>query len=171
MNGYKKIAPEAVSGNTFNMIGREWMLVTATDSEGKVNTMTASWGGVGVLWNRNVAFVFVRPQRYTFGFTESGERATLSFFRGGYKKEMGYCGSKSGRDTDKIADTGLSPVVTDEGATGFSEAKLILSCRKLYAEPLKKSAFADAGVCAECYPADDFHTMYVYEIEGVYEKE
>ena len=64
MNGYKKIAPEAVSGNTFNMIGREWMLVTATDSEGKVNTMTASWGGVGVLWNRDVAFVFVRPQRY-----------------------------------------------------------------------------------------------------------
>ena len=171
MNGYKKISPEAVSGNTFNMIGREWMLVTATDSEGKVNTMTASWGGVGVLWNRNVAFVFVRPQRYTFGFTESGERATLSFFRGRYKKEMGYCGSKSGRDTDKIADTGLSPVVTDEGATGFSEAELILSCRKLYAEPLKKNAFADVGVCEECYPAEDFHTMYVYEIEGVYEKE
>ncbi len=170
MNGYNRITPEAVSGNAFNMIGNEWMLVTATGADGRVNTMTASWGGVGVLWNKRVAFVFIRPQRYTFGFAESGERATLSFFRGGYKKELGYCGSRSGRDTDKIADTGLTPVLTDEGATGFSEAELIMSCRKLYGQWLDGGAFFDEDARASSYPAEDYHKMFVYEIEGVYER-
>lgn len=171
MNGYKKISPQEIEGNAFRMIGDEWMLVTASDSEGRYNTMTASWGGIGVLWNEPVCFVFVRPQRYTHEFTESGELATMSFFRGGYKKEMGYCGTKSGRDTDKIADTGLSPVTTDEGAVGFSEAQLILSCRKLYTDKLHETGFHDETVRDNSYPMRDYHTVYVYKVEGVYEKE
>ena len=171
MNGYKKIAPQEIEGNVFNMIGDEWMLVTASDSEGRYNTMTASWGGLGILWNEPVAFVFVRPQRYTHEFSESGEAVTLSFFRGGFKKEMGYCGSKSGRDTDKIADTGLIPVTTDEGSVGFEQAELILSCRKLYSDRLHEAGFHDEAVRGASYPLRDYHTVYVYKIEGVYEKE
>lgn len=171
MNGYRKIAPTEISGNVFSMIGDEWMLVTASDSEGNFNTMTASWGGVGILWGEPVAFVFVRPQRYTHEFSEDGDRATLSFFRGGYKRELGYCGSKSGRDTDKIADTGLLPIETDEGSVGFEQARLILSCRKLYSDKLREAGFHDEAVRAASYPMRDYHTVYVYRIEGIYVKE
>lgn len=171
MNGYKKIAPQEIEGNAFKMIGDEWMLVTASDRKGGYNTMTASWGGVGILWGEPVCFVFVRPQRYTHEFSEDGELSTLSFFRGGYMKEMGYCGSKSGRDTDKIADTGLVPVTTDEGAVGFEQANLILSCRKLYSDKIKESCFFDEAVRNKNYPLRDYHTVYVYLVEGVYEKE
>ena len=171
MEGYKKIAPTELSGNVFHMIGDEWMLVTATDKEGGYNTMTASWGGVGVLWGEPVAFVFVRPQRYTHGFTESGDRVTLSFFGGEYKRELSYCGTKSGRDTDKVADTGLLPVKTDEGSVGFSQATVILSCRKLYSDRLHEAGFTDEAVRAASYPGRDYHTAYVYKIEGVYVRE
>ena len=170
MNGYKKIAPEDIKGNVFQMIGNEWMLVTASDGEGKYNTMTASWGGMGVLWNKHVCFVFVRPQRYTYEFTEGGDRATLSFFRGDCKQALAYCGSKSGRDTDNIADTGLIPVTTDEGSVGFEQAELIVSCRKLYSEKLKETSFHDEEVREGSYPGRDYHMMYVYEVEGVYER-
>lgn len=171
MVGYKKTEPREIEGNVFRMIGDEWMLVTASDKDGRYNTMTASWGGMGILWGEPVCFVFVRPQRYTHEFSESGELATLSFFRGEYMRELGYCGSKSGRDTDKIADTGLLPVTTDEGAVGFSQAKLILSCRKLYSDKLREASFHDEAIREADYPHRDYHTVYVYKIEGVYEKE
>ncbi len=171
MNGYKKTSPTEFEGNVFRMIGDEWMLVTATDKDGGYNTMTASWGGMGILWGEPVAFVFVRPQRYTHEFTESGDRATLSFFGGSCRSELSYCGTTSGRDTDKIADTGLTPVETDEGSVGFEQAKVIISCRKLYSDKLCEAGFHDEKVRAAAYPKRDYHTVYVYKIEGVYVKE
>ncbi len=170
MQNFKKIAPEALSGNTFSMIGTDWMLVTAKDPEGKINTMTASWGGVGILWNEPVAFVFVRPQRYTHEFTESTDGATLTFFGDGSRKMLSYMGTVSGRDEDKIAKCGLTPVMTDEGEPAFEEARVILSCRKLYTDVLKKECFCDKKALGN-YPEEDFHTVYVYKIEGVYIKE
>ena len=98
----KSIKPEELDKNVFHMIGREWLLVTA-EKAGKVNTMTASWGGVGVMWGRNVAFIVIRPQRYTKEFVDAGDYFTITFFDG-YKKELGVLGSKSGRDGDKITE-------------------------------------------------------------------
>ncbi len=167
---YKKIAPEALEGNPFQVIGRDWMLVTATDADGNANTMTASWGGVGVLWNRHVAFVFVRPQRHTHKFTESGDVLTLSFFGGEERKALSYCGTVSGRDEDKFAGSGLTRLDMEDGAVAFEEAKVILVCRKLYADVLKKDACCDKAVL-ECYPENDFHTVYVVDVEKVYVKE
>ncbi len=109
------------------MIGDEWMLVTA-QKEGVVNTMTASWGGVGVLWGKNVATIYIRPQRYTKEFIDAGEMFTLSFFGGGYKKEMGHIGSVSGRDEDKIKTVGFH-VETVEGQPAFAESSLVLVCK------------------------------------------
>lgn len=171
MNGYRTIKPEELEGNVFKMIGDDWMLVTASDRDGGYNTMTASWGGMGILWGEPVAFVFVRPQRYTHEFTESGDRVTLSFFGGECKRELTYCGTKSGRDRDKIADTGLTPAATDEGAVGFEQAKVILSCRKLYSDRVREAGFHDEAVRASAYPGRDYHTVYVYKVERVYVKE
>ena len=91
----------SLKGNVFEDIGNGWTLITA-EKDGKVNTMTASWGGFGFLWGKRVAFVFIRPQRYTYEFTESSEYMTLSFFNESEKKALGYLGTHSGRDGDKI---------------------------------------------------------------------
>lgn len=159
----KKIDPKELQVNSIKAIGQEWMLVTAGDMD-DFNTMTASWGGLGELWNRHVAFIFVRPQRYTFEFTERETLFTLSFFDPKYRPALMLCGTRSGRDTDKIAETTLTPYATENGSVSFREASMVLECRKLYAEPLKKGSFTESAIPAEIYPGDDFHMMYVAEI-------
>ncbi len=164
----KKIDPRRIEGNFIEMIGRGWMLVTA-GREGDFNTMTASWGGVGELWNRPVAFVFVRPQRYTYEFTEREEMLTLSFFGGEeYREALQVCGTRSGRDGDKVAEAGLTPMATPGGNVTFAEARLTLECRKLYVDDLREGAFIDRGIPATVYPGADFHRMYVVEIVAAY---
>ena len=165
----KQIHPHDLNDNLFHLLDREWMLITARDAEtGKINTMTASWGGFGILWNKPVAFVFIRPQRYTFGFTEQNEGLTLSFFSEDYRDALKLCGRVSGRDCDKIAETGLTPMLLGERAA-FAEARMVMSCRKLYADDLKESAFVDSALL-DNYRAKDYHRMYIVEIEGIYQK-
>lgn len=157
----------ALSGDVFQKIGNEWMLIAA-EKEGKVNTMTASWGGVGVLWGENVAFVFIRPQRYTFEFTENTDYMTLSFFGGKYKKELGYLGTNSGRDGDKIGAVDFH-IADVDGHPSFEEAETVLVCRKLYADTLREASFIDKEMLKN-YTAGDFHRVYVVKIESVYTK-
>lgn len=98
--GFKETAIEELQFNPFTKIGKEWMLVTAGDETGH-NTMTASWGGMGVMWGKNIVNVYIRPQRYTKEFVDAGEMFTLSFYDESYRKSLSICGSKSGRDCDK----------------------------------------------------------------------
>jgi flavin reductase (DIM6/NTAB) family NADH-FMN oxidoreductase RutF len=156
----KELKPEQISENPFNLIGKQWMLISAGGK--RFNTMTASWGGVGVLWNRNVCWVVVRPTRHTYGFIEKADTFTCSFFDSRYKKALDYCGSHSGKDVDKMEATGLTPV-HDEGWTYFKEAKLVLVCKKIYFQDLEPGHFIDKGI-AENYPNKDYHRMYVGEV-------
>lgn len=149
------------------LINDEWMLVTS-GKEGDYNTMTASWGTLGELWNKEVAFVFIRPQRYTYSFMEKNDFFTLSFFGGGFKKELGLCGSKSGRDIDKVAATGLTPVA-DEEKVYFAEASLVLVCKKIAFQDLNPDGFLDPSI--EDNYQGDYHRMYVGEIVEVLQKE
>lgn len=162
MSEFIAVTPEALTENTFELIGKDWMLITA-GGEGDYNTMTASWGGMGVLWNEPVSFIFIRPQRYTFEFTEKNGLFTLSFFDETYRSALRFCGSKSGRDFDKAAETGLTPVHED-GLTYFAEAKLVLVCEKLYAQDLTAESFIDKSIIDKNYPNNDFHRMYVGKI-------
>ena len=122
------------------MLDKDWMLVTAGTME-DFNTMTASWGHMGILWHLPIAIAYIRPQRYTFGFANRYDYYTLSFFTEEYRPALQFCGSKSGRDYDKVAETGLTPVQTDRGNVIFEEARLILECRKVYVDDLKKENF------------------------------
>lgn len=167
---YRRIKPEELNQNPFTMIGKQWMLVSA-EKNGVVNTMTASWGGMGVLWNKNVVYVFVRPQRYTKEFVDAAGRFTLSFYGEEHRKALAYLGRVSGRDEDKIGKVGFTPRQFD-GAPAFSEAQRVLVCKTLYARPLDPAGFMPGTDCdAVCYPGKDYHTMYVAEIEAVYEQE
>jgi flavin reductase (DIM6/NTAB) family NADH-FMN oxidoreductase RutF len=154
--------------NPFGAIGQDWMLVTAGDAE-KVNTMTASWGGLGVLWGQNVAFVFIRPQRYTKEFMDKQGCFSLSFFDG-YKQEMGVLGSVSGRDRDKIAEVGMHVTMLD-GVPAFAEAKLVLVLDTLYADEIKPEKFLQPELVEQWYPKQDWHTAYVAKIRKAYVNE
>ena len=159
------------SENAFDLIGEGWMLVTAGNKE-KFNTMTASWGGIGWLWNKPVAFVFIRPERYTHDFIERGNRLTLSFYKEEYRGILQFCGTKSGRDVDKVKETGLKPVALESGAMTFEQARLTLDCRKLFKSPMAAANFIDKSILEKWYgnkPGGSLHDVYVVEIEGVYE--
>lgn len=164
MPKFVELDPLELQDNMFRRIGREWMLITAGKPE-KFNTMTASWGGVGVLWNTNVTFSFVRPSRYTYGFMEKEKYYTLSFFGADCRRALQFCGSKTGRDVDKVAETGLTPVF-DAPAPYFAEAELVLVCRKLYTQDLDTERLLDPALMAN-YKDGDVHRMYVGEITKV----
>ena len=157
--------------DALNLIGKQWMLVTAGTSE-KFNTMTASWGGLGWLWNKPVAFVFIRPERYTHGFIEASDCMTLSFYGEEYREALKICGTMSGRDTDKVAATGLTPEELESGNMTFGEARLTLDCRKLFKTSMQEANFIDKELLEMWYGAHGgLHDVYVVEIENVYTNE
>ncbi len=161
-NEFKRIPAKSITDNTFTLIDDDWMLITA-GTPAEFNTMTASWGGLGILWNREVCFCFIRPQRYTYGFMEEENIFTLSFFNEKYRAALQLCGSKSGRDLDKINATGLTPLYLPDGGISFSEARLILKCKKVYTQDLDAQRFLAPNI-NEHYPAKDYHRLYIGEI-------
>ena len=165
----KRMDPKALNENVFSMLADQWMLVTAGTPE-KCNTMTASWGGLGVMWGKNVAYIVLRPQRYTKEFVDAGETFSLSVLDEEYRKTLNYLGTVSGRDEDKIAKAGLT--VEHEGKTPyFGEANTVLVCRKLYAQEFDPACFIDKSCEEKCYPNKDYHTMYIAEVEQVLVRE
>jgi len=161
---YRQIDPAAINDNLIRLIASDWMLVTAGTRE-KLNTMTANWGGMGYLWNKQVVFVFVRPERYTYQFIEDEEGFTLTFFDSKYRDALNLCGTKSGRDCDKVKETGLTPFFTELGYPAFTEACLVLECRKLYADQLRRDHFLDQEPLKRHYNTrDGLHKIYIAEI-------
>jgi flavin reductase (DIM6/NTAB) family NADH-FMN oxidoreductase RutF len=161
---FLEITPGDIKENVFKLISDDWFLLTAGSLKAGYNTMTASWGGLGQLWQKRVAYVFVRPQRHTWNFTEKNDLFTMSFFSEDYRDALKYCGSHSGRDVDKAAETGLTPFEPVPGATAFLQATLILVCRKLYCQDFDPSRFLDPEI-DPLYPQKGYHRMYIGSIE------
>lgn len=165
---FKKIDAKEVNENIFDLIGDRWMLLTGGDRTA-FNMMTASWGGVGVLWQKAVTFCFVRPQRYTRKFMDDGIYYTFSFFGEEYRDKLSFCGSNSGRDIDKVKETGLTPAFADCGAVYFEEAELVLVCKKMYFNDFNPEHFISTEI-EKLYEAKDYHRMYVGEVLEVLRK-
>ena len=166
MNDYVEISPYELD-NALKLIGKDWMLITVQDGEG-ANAMTASWGCMGVLWNKPVAVCFIRPQRYTYGLAENEDRMSLAFFGEGYRDALSLCGSKSGRDCDKLSLAGLT--VSDvDGVPVIDQASTVIIGKKLYADDLKEDNFVDKAML-DNYKSKDFHRIYVLEIQKVLSK-
>lgn len=165
MSEFKEIKSDEFNESPFKIIGKDAMLITA-EKDGKVNTMTASWGGLGVLWNSDVAFIVIRPQRYTKEFVDANEYFSLSFLGESYKKEIGYLGKVSGRDEDKISHSKLT-VNDEENAPYFNESNKVLICKKLYEQELKEELFIDKSIIDKYYPEKDYHILYVGKIEKI----
>ena len=164
----REISVEELKDNPFTVINKDWMLITAGNRE-KHNTMTASWGGVGELWGRYVSTIYIRPQRYTLEFVEREDYYSLCFFGPDCRQALNLCGSKSGREVDKDAATGLTPCF-DEAAPYYEQARLVFLCRKLYRQDLEEGCFLDKGLLEKWYD-NDLHRMFIGEIVKVLEKE
>ncbi len=163
---FQKIESEDL-GNAFKLIGRDWMLITAKSGD-ELNTMTASWGGMGHLWNRDVVYIFIRPQRHTLNFVDKSDNFTLTFFPEKYRNDLTYLGTVSGRDEDKIGETSLTPVVEGEFPY-FEESDVVIKCKKIYKQRLDRECFLDPSI--EKNYDNDYHYMYIGEVVEVLKKE
>ena len=152
----------------FKEIGDNWGILTG-QADGEFNSMTVSWGGAGVIWNKPSVFVFVRPQRYTYEFMEKGEYFSLSLMPEGFHTKMAVFGKKSGRDCDKYAESGLT-TAEHNGVTYCSEADTVFICRKRLAGDLDYSFFTDKTIQENFYPSGDKHRMYIGEITAILKK-
>jgi flavin reductase (DIM6/NTAB) family NADH-FMN oxidoreductase RutF len=169
MEDFKEIKPTEITDNVFKLLDKDWMLVTPGTID-DFNTMTASWGHLGILWSLPIAIAYIRPQRYTYEFANRHSEYTLSFFTETYRPILQFCGSRSGRNVDKVAETGLTPMETDRGNVIFREARLVLECRKIYQDDLKKKNFLVPEIARKNYPKNDFHRFYMGEIVNVLQK-
>ncbi len=167
MKNYKKISIEEVKENLVKLISKEWFLISA-GNEIKANAMTASWGFIGHMWNKDVAMCVVRPQRYTHEFIEENDRFSLTFFESEFKNVLGVFGTKSGREIDKI--NGELTAAYHNETLYYEEAKLVIFCKKVYKAPFLKEGFLDKEIPDKCYPENDFHTAFYGEILEVWEK-
>lgn len=159
---FKPIQPDELNENVFTLLGERWTLITASDGE-KVNAMTASWGGLGVMWKRNVAYVVVRKSRHTLGLIDRAGAFSLAFFgEGHYRKELAFCGANSGRDTDKLAHCGFTAGYSGK-VPYIEQAQLVLVCKPLSRTPLEPEMFLDASI-GENYLTGDYHVLFIAEI-------
>ena len=166
---FREVKPEELNMNPFSTIGKNWLLVSAGTPE-SCNTMTASWGGAGVMWGKNAVTVYIRPQRYTKEFIDREELFTVSVLPEEYRNALKYCGTVTGKGIDKIKEAGLSAEAMD-GTVGIGEAGLILVCRKMYHDTIKPECFDDTSNDEKWYPQKDYHTMYIAQVVKAYVKD
>ncbi len=166
---FKDVSVNKLQENPFHLIGKEWMLITA-GAKDNFNTMTAAWGAFGFLWNLPVTYIYIRPQRHTYDFVENNDYYTLSFFEKRHKNILTYCGSHSGREHDKIKETGLVPLETNLRNIYFEQARLVIECKKIYYEDINPENFVDRLIQRN-YPNKDYHRMYAGKVLNCYIKE
>ena len=173
-DGWAEKSIRELKGSPVQRIAEEWMLITAGNAaveSSNWNTMTAAWGALGEFWNKDAVIIFIRPGRYTRGFVDENSLFTLSFFEEKYHKALVFCGEKSGRDYNKAAETGLTPIFFGSGIAGgriagaiaFREASEIIVCQKIYAQDIDPAHFLDPSITGN-YPQKDYHRMYVGDV-------
>jgi flavin reductase (DIM6/NTAB) family NADH-FMN oxidoreductase RutF len=165
----KSISLEQLTTRPVGLWEPGWFLLTSGDfAAGQFNAMTVSWGGMGVLWNKPVVQVVVRPQRYTFQFMEQYPTFTLCAFPPEYRAALNLLGTKSGREGDKIREAGLMPVASGAvPAPAYAEAELVFCCRKIYWQDLDPEHFLDPAIDRN-YPRRDYHRAYFGEIVAAF---
>ena len=144
------------------------MLITA-GNDAQYNMMTASWGGLGHMYNKPVAFCFINPTRYTYQLMENNDTYTLSFYTETYRDILNYCGTNSGRDKDKVKEAGLTPITTPSGSKAFSEAWMIIECRKMISQTINIDGISDPELRKQ-WAGKAMHKMFIGEILNVWVK-
>lgn len=165
----RSIPIDSFTSNPFQLFDKQWFVLTCGDfAARKYNCMTISWGSLGIMWNKPFAQVVVRPTRFTYGFINEFDSFTLCTFADKYRSAMNLLGSKSGRDGDKIKDSGLTPIASKlVAAPSFHEARLVLECRKMYWQDFDPHHFLAADI-ENKYPNKDYHRSLFGEVLAIF---
>jgi flavin reductase (DIM6/NTAB) family NADH-FMN oxidoreductase RutF len=165
----QEITTQNFQSKIFELWDKTWLLLTSGDfSTGDFNSMVVAWGGFGIMWNKPMAMVVVRPTRHTFSFINSFETFSLCVFPEQYRSALNLLGTKSGRDGDKIKESGLTPIASSSiAAPVFREAELVLECRKIYWDDLDPQHFLDPGI-EKNYTKKDYHRMVMGEVIKIF---
>jgi flavin reductase (DIM6/NTAB) family NADH-FMN oxidoreductase RutF len=162
-----EIQASEIKENPIQLFDRSWALVTAGHA-GDLNTMTISWGSLGELWNKPVVTVYVSCDRYTHEFMEREDRFTVAFFPEQYRPALTHLGTHSGRDSDKIAESGLTLEFLASGQPSFAEADMVIEARKIYGAPFMSEGFGDVPAAFYSSRGIGIHSVYIGEIEHVW---
>lgn len=154
--------------NPFTLMSQDWFLLTSGNKD-DYNTMTASWGLSGYLWNKNIITTYIRPQRHTYEIAKKNDIFTLSFLEENQRDVLRFCGRTTGKKIDKVKETGLTPIELD-GGIAFEQAKMIFICKKIYEQDISVNSFLDLDIVKKNYPNHDYHTSFVGEIISLYKK-
>jgi len=157
---FEQIDLKSLELNPFTTIQQDTFLVTA-GTEDAWNTMTAGWGFLGVMWARPAFGIVIRDSRFTYEFLENSRGFTCSFFPPEWKKALQFCGSHSGRDTNKEEATGLTSVVIPEtDLITFEQANLVFCCTQASRTDISPSDFLLPDI-EKHYPRKDYHRLYI----------
>ena len=167
---FTEISPWDFSFAPFALVGKEKMLLSATDARG-TNVMTVAWGGFGVMWGAPCVFFAIRPSRYTYSFAEAGTRASLMALKKGSDAALSYCGTHSGREENKLDGAGLTPCALPSGGFAVEEAEIVFDLQKLYSHRIAPTEFWSQNAVAKWYDRGDFHMLYVASVEKIYLRE
>ena len=170
MAEFKEVAIQDFTCNPFTSIGKDWMLISAAKKDGSANTMTAAWGGLGWLWERPVAYLFVRQSRFTKEFIDETGKVSLSFLGKGFRKEFGYLGTISGRQEDKIAHSGLT-LSFDEEIPFFEESETVIFGHIISEQIVTEDTFLDETIAQNHYTDHNLHSVYVLQIDKILRQE
>lgn len=168
MATFKKIDPQQLQGNPFEMIEKQAALFTAGTKE-NFNTMTIGWGCMGDLWGVPTFVAYIRHSRYTMEFAEANDYFTISFFGTPRPQALGILGTKSGREMDKMHNSGLTPIILEQ-QVAFAEAKVVFLCKKMYVDDMDPAKIP-ATWNQKWYANGDYHRIYTAEITAVYVQE
>lgn len=169
MKKFKEIEPEELNKSAFKLIGKDWMLITA-EEDNKVNTMTASCGGFGIMFAKNVVYIVIKPHCYTKKFVDNSDTFSLTFFDETFREKLVYLGTASGRDEDKISKSNLTIQYLDN-TPYFEEGNIAIMCKKLYGQDFKSECFIESKLDTKWFPEKDYPTLYIAEIEKIIIKE
>lgn len=159
---FEEISLDSLKINPFSSFKKDWALVSAGDEQSS-NTMTVSWGGLGIIWQKPVSFIFIRPQRYTFEFLENKTHYSICFLGNEYRDILNTCGTVSGREVNKIKKTGLVPIF-NEKAPYFEQSCTTFICRKIHSQFIDPECFIDKNINIQ-YKNKDYHKIFIGEIE------
>ncbi|MBI9047515.1 MAG: flavin reductase [Anaerolineaceae bacterium] len=163
-----EISINAFRIRSYQLFEKQWLLLTSGDfQKGTYNAMSIGWGSIGSMWSKPFVQIVVRPSRYTYEFLNTYPTFTVTAFPEQYRKTLVLLGSKSGRDGDKILESGLTPIASQHvAAPGYAEANLIIECEKMYWDDMKPKNFLNEDILQK-YPEKDYHRSYYGEIKSI----
>lgn len=165
MHVFQPYPMDMLEWNPMEKISKEWFMLV-TESEGKANLMTCSWGGIGHIWNKNSVSVYVRESRYTHEMLDKSDTFAVCFLdpnEKSSKSTLKYLGMVSGRDEDKVAGAKLTINHINDIAF-VDESQFTILCRKVAAVPMPEDSILDDSIVEAHYKNGDYHTMYIGEI-------